>query len=156
MLPPKCWPQILFAFVVALLVGTLLGSIVQTQINLLELRNLGVNVDMTTRLATTAQDLLHFGPVYGAIFGASFAVSQALAVAVAKWAGQRWLIFLCFLGAACGLWAAMRSVDAFATHAHVHRRHQRRYGHVCDVCQCGCGRMDICKPAHAEGFHAST
>ncbi|GAA3965483.1 PQQ-dependent sugar dehydrogenase [Allohahella marinimesophila] len=114
MLPTNRSPGILYAFVAALILGTVLGSVVQTQINLLALRNLGVDIDASTRLATTVQDLVSFGPVYAAILGVSLAASQSLAVALAKWAGPRWLITLCVLGAAFGLWAAVRLVDALA------------------------------------------
>lgn len=108
------WPKVVFAYVVALLLGTILGSIIQTQLNLLSLSRLGADFDSTTRLVVTMQDLVHFGPIYGAILGVSLAISQAFAVALAKRAGRRWISLLCALGAGLGLWAAVRLVDALA------------------------------------------
>jgi glucose/arabinose dehydrogenase len=114
MLSRNRWLEVSLAYFAALFLGTVLGSFIQTQFNLLALRSLGVDIDLGTRLTTTVQDLVNFGPVYGAILGTSLLVSQALAVALAKWAAPRWLIPLCAFGAACGLWAAVRLVDALA------------------------------------------
>lgn len=108
------WPRIVIAYLAALIFGSVLGSVVQTLLNLMALCKLGVEIDLSTRAATVAQDLVHFGPVYAAIFGLSFAISQALAVLVSNRTGQSWLTTLCALGAACGLWAAVRLVDALA------------------------------------------
>ena len=42
----------------------ILGSIIQTQFNLLAIGQIGPAIDFATRLETTLYDLQHFGPVY--------------------------------------------------------------------------------------------
>ncbi len=49
-------------FVIALLAGVILGSVVQTQINLAALQALGVAIPFSVRASTTGQDLIHFAP----------------------------------------------------------------------------------------------
>ena len=74
------WSRWLLAFIAALLVGTLLGSLIQTQLNLLAIQSMGFPVPLDVRLVTSAQDLLFFGPVFAALFGGSFLVSQSVAL----------------------------------------------------------------------------
>jgi len=49
-------------FVIALLAGIILGSVVQTQINLAALQALGVAIPFSVRASTTGKDLIHFAP----------------------------------------------------------------------------------------------
>lgn len=80
-LPPKAR---IASFVVAVLVTTALGSILQTQINLAELQALGAPVPVDVRLRTTGQDLLGFTPAYAGLVTASFLVSLPAAAWVAR------------------------------------------------------------------------
>ena len=102
--------RVLFAVVI----GVVLGSVVQTQLNLSELQALGVAIPLGTRLSTTAQDLLHFAPVYSGLFLAGFLISQA----VAGWLTRRWpasLRCLAFaLAAVAGLWLTFLLTNMFA------------------------------------------
>ena len=70
------WGRVVLAFIVALIVGSVLGSLVQTQFNLQALEGLGVEVSMGARLETTVQDLLNVAPLYAILFGLSFLFSQ--------------------------------------------------------------------------------
>ena len=108
------WSRWLLAFIAALLVGTLLGSLVQTQFNLLAIQSMGFPVPLDVRLVTSAQDLLFFGPVFAALFGGSFLVSQPLALLINRWLSPLWHPLLCALGAALGLAVTLKLVDALA------------------------------------------
>ncbi|SFR75779.1 Glucose/arabinose dehydrogenase, beta-propeller fold [Marinobacter daqiaonensis] len=108
------WSRIVLAFVVALVVGAALGSLVQTQINLYALQELGVRIPAGVRLQTTLEDLFLFGPVYLLIFGCGFLVSQLVAMAGTRYVLQRWRVTVCAIAAAVGLWATFKLVDAVA------------------------------------------
>lgn len=53
------------SFLVALVVGVVLGTLVQTQLNLLALQALGVAVGIDARVSATLHDLAAFAPLYG-------------------------------------------------------------------------------------------
>ncbi|MDQ2075847.1 PQQ-dependent sugar dehydrogenase [Marinimicrobium sp. ABcell2] len=110
----KPWPKLLLCYVIVLFVGTLLGSLIQTQFNLAALQSLGVGISAEVRLRTSLQDLVNFGPTYALILGASFVVSLPAALFLGQWAGRFWRTPLCALAAAFGLWAAIRGLDAVA------------------------------------------
>ena len=97
------WRRVVLAFIVALIVGSVLGSLVQTQFNLQALEGLEVEISMGTRLETTVQDLLNFAPLYAILFGLSFLFSQIAASLVARLAGPSGRYWLCPLAAAVGL-----------------------------------------------------
>ncbi|GGY69877.1 PQQ-dependent sugar dehydrogenase [Marinobacter zhanjiangensis] len=108
------WSRVVLAFATALVIGAVLGSVVQTQINLLALRGLGVEIGAGAWLSTTLEDLLKFGPVYLVMFGCGFLVSQLVAMGVTRYLLQAWRQPVCSLAAAVGLWATFRLVDALA------------------------------------------
>lgn len=108
------WWNPVLAFVIALLVGALLGSLVQTQFNLQELEALGVEIGIGTRLETSMQDLVNFAPVYVILFGVGFLFSQVAASVVARVVGRSSRLWLCPLAAAAGLWVTLRVVDTLA------------------------------------------
>ncbi|MFC0338233.1 Glucose/arabinose dehydrogenase, beta-propeller fold [Kushneria avicenniae] len=109
------WPITATHFVAALLTGTLLGSIVQTQINLAALQQLGVDIPIMQRLTTTLGDLVTFSPVYFALFSVGFVISQIVALWISRryWNGRHRL-GLCTLSAMAALWATFHLVDHFA------------------------------------------
>lgn len=112
---PQCWPKVVPRFFVALLFGVILGSLIQTQLNLLALQALGLDIPLGVRLQTSLQDLLNFAPVYGIIFGASFVLSQAAALALGwRLEAKHWQPLLCALAAGLGLWLALSIVNALA------------------------------------------
>jgi len=74
------------AWLAAVLVATLLGTIVQTQFNLAALQALSVQVSAATRLQATAHDLVGFSPVYGALV----AIALLLALMISGLLARRW------------------------------------------------------------------
>lgn len=111
---PAGWGRVVLGFIIALVVGSVLGSLVQTQFNLQALEGLGVDISVETRLETTVQDLVNFAPLYAILFGLSFLLSQGAASLVARLAGNSGRSWLYPLAAAVGLWATLRIVDALA------------------------------------------
>jgi len=69
----------LMAFLLAVVVTAVLGSIIQSQFNLASITALGVSVPVSTRFEVILFDLLSFAPTYGII--AAFALLIALLVA---------------------------------------------------------------------------
>lgn len=106
--------RLLLAFVVALVVGGALGSIVQSQVNLLALHGLGADIGAGVWLLTTVKDLVRFGPVYLVLFGAGFLLSQIVALIVARrlLPSRRRLVHTA--AAAVGLWVTFTLVDSQA------------------------------------------
>jgi peptidoglycan/LPS O-acetylase OafA/YrhL len=74
------------AFVAAVLTTTVVGSVLQTQINLAAVQALGAQIGPSLRLRTTWDDLLGFAPAWAGIVAAGF----LLALPVAAWLGRRW------------------------------------------------------------------
>jgi len=108
------WWKVVLAFVAALVVGSVLGSLIQTQFNLQALEALGVEIGMGIRLETSVQDLVNFVPLYTVLFGVSFLFSQGVAALVVKRAGNVGRLWLCPLAAAVGLWVTLVIVNALA------------------------------------------
>lgn len=108
------WRTTLISFLIALLVGVLLGSIVQTQINLAALQSIGVDIPMMLRLETTFNDLITFAPIYAALFSVSFLLSQVAAVLISRWLGGRFQPLLSAGAAAVALLVTFKIVDSFA------------------------------------------
>ncbi|MEC7817021.1 MAG: PQQ-dependent sugar dehydrogenase, partial [Pseudomonadota bacterium] len=108
------WKRQLLAALIAILVGAVLGSLVQTQINLAALTGLGVTITPGQRLAALGHDLLSFAPIYGGLFAAIFLPALAITggvLRVLRWpCPGAWYA----LGAAVGLWAGLALVNAFA------------------------------------------
>ena len=96
--------------VVAALVCTVLGSIVQTQFNLAALQTLGVPMPLDVRLQATAADLLGFTPSFGPVVLLSFAMAFTVAarLSASRPAWRR----ICFLLAGSGaIFTAMISME---------------------------------------------
>ncbi|KQM78428.1 hypothetical protein [Xylophilus sp. Leaf220] len=107
------WRQRLLAFGAALLLATAWGTLVQTQINLTALTSLGVEVPLSVRARTSAQDLAGFGPVYAGIVLAAWLPAFGMAAWLARGNAARrgWLYPL---AAGVGLVVAIRVADAVA------------------------------------------
>ncbi|PAU75081.1 hypothetical protein [Halomonas salipaludis] len=107
------WRTRLKGFVLALLVTTLSGSLIQTQFNLAAIAALGAEISLTTRLTTSVHDLLGFAPLYAGLVAAVLAAALPLAALVRRWlALPAGLLYP--LAAALGLWLALLVVDALA------------------------------------------
>jgi len=73
------------AWLAAVIVTAAVGSIIQTQLNLARITELGQTVSLGTRLITTLADLAGFAPIWAII------VAAALVVAFPVAAGLSWL-----------------------------------------------------------------
>ena len=102
------------SFLVALVVGVVLGTLVQTQLNLLALQAMGVAVGIDARMSATLHDLAAFAPLYGMLFGVSFLLSQTIAAAVSRFVGPGLRVPLFALAGGIGLWVALLVANALA------------------------------------------
>lgn len=97
----------------AVLVATLLGSIVQTQFNLAALQQLGATIPGSVRVHATVHDLFSFSPTFAALVIAAFIVALPLAAWLSPALGAlRWLVFL--LAGALAVWLALSVANAVA------------------------------------------
>ena len=102
----------LAAFAIAFVAGVVLGTVVQTQFNLLALQQLGVEIGAGVRLSTTVDDLRQFGPFYAAVFGVSFMLSTLVTGLLLKVLGLGHRALFHAFGAAVALWVTFTLVDA--------------------------------------------
>lgn len=65
-------PRLLLAFLAAILLSAVLGSLVQTQVSLAALSGLGVDIGLAERLRASGADLLGFAPMYAAVVAVAF------------------------------------------------------------------------------------
>lgn len=114
MAAPVSWWKVTLAFVIALVVGSVLGSLVQTQFNLQALAALGVEISVGTRLEASGLDLVNFAPFYAILFGLSFLGSQGVAALVVRLSSSFSRLWLYPLAAAVGLWVTLKIVDMLA------------------------------------------
>ena len=71
-------------FLAALSLAVLWGSIAQTQFNLKALSDLGAEIGFATRLLTTWQDLLGFGPLFAVLVAATLLVALPVSGLLAR------------------------------------------------------------------------
>ncbi|KPP97586.1 PQQ-dependent sugar dehydrogenase [Marinobacter sp. HL-58] len=114
MAAPAPWWKVVLAFVVAVVVGSVLGSLAQTQFNLQALEGLGVDIGAATRLETTALDLINFAPLYAILFGTSLLCSLGVAGLVVRQTGNSGRYWLYPVAAAVGLWLTLIIVNTLA------------------------------------------
>lgn len=94
------------AWLAAVAVTATLGSVIQTQINISRLAELGAPVDFGERLATTFQDLVGFAPLWAIIVAAGLLVALPVAGALARrW--RRWPVFVHMLAGFAAPFAAL-------------------------------------------------
>lgn len=111
--PTPRWTRHLVPLLLAWLLATAWGSVVQTQWNLQALVDLGVAIPMVERARATSQDLIGFAPVYAGILAAGWLP----ALAAASWLARRWPTWrspLLACAAGAGMVAAVRAVDVAA------------------------------------------
>lgn len=101
-------------FLMALATGVVLGTVVQTQVNLWSLQAMGVGVGIEARVSATAHDLVYFAPLYLLLFGVSFLASQSAAAVVSRFVGRGLRVPLSALAGGVGLWVALMIVNALA------------------------------------------
>lgn len=74
----------LLAWLAAVIVTAVAGSIIQTQLNLARIVALGTPVGLDERVETTLQDLIGFAPVWGIIVAGGLLVALLVASALAR------------------------------------------------------------------------
>lgn len=102
--------RVLFFYLLAVVIATVLGTLVQTQFNLAALGLIGTDIPFTVRLTTSLADLRGFTP----IFGVMVAVTLLLALPVAAGLGRvfkPWRGVLFFLAGAVGIKVAFDIAD---------------------------------------------
>jgi hypothetical protein len=101
----------LLYFLLAVLLASALGSVLQTQFNLANLQALGAPISLSVRLHTTGLDLLGFSPTFAVLvlLGFVFALPSA-SLLTRSWPGGRWLLFA--LAGALAVLAAMALANA--------------------------------------------
>lgn len=99
-------------FLGAFLFTTLLGTVVQTQVNLAHITAIGPPVDLHSRFQATIHDLIYFSPAWAMIVFATFVVAFPVAHLLARlqW---RQLFGWCGVAGAIGLWLAFILLDQF-------------------------------------------
>ncbi|WP_027351766.1 PQQ-dependent sugar dehydrogenase [Halotalea alkalilenta] len=105
--------QRVIPFLVAVIATAAVASVVQTQINLAQLVELGAPVAVSLRALTTLEDLARFGPVMAAITAAALLPALLVGHQAARVASSAWRMVVFAVVAVGGLWLAfwlMRSV----------------------------------------------
>jgi hypothetical protein len=111
--PTPRWTRHLVPLLLAWLLATVWGSVVQTQWNLQALLDVGVAIPLTERARATWQDVIGFAPVYAGILAAGWLPALVVASLVARrW--PNWRSPLLAMAAGVGMVAAVRTVDAVA------------------------------------------
>jgi len=112
--PTTVWKRRLLAAGAAIATGAVLGSLVQTQINLAALVDLGVMVTPGQRMAALGHDLVYFAPVYAVLLAAILVPSFVITAGALGRLQWRWPTVWYALGAALGLWAGLALVNHLA------------------------------------------
>lgn len=108
----RIWGRVLAGFLAAILGTAILGSVVQAQFNLAAIAGLGAEIPPGLWAATTARDVLGFGPVMAAIAAGAFLPAFLAAGLVARrLPGGRAAVFA--LAGMAGLWAAFTLMGFF-------------------------------------------
>lgn len=101
----------LLYFLLAVLLASVLGTVLQTQFNLASLQALGAPMPLAVRLQTTGLDLLGFSPLFAVLVILGFAFALPAASLLARyWPALRWAIFA--LAGALAVLAAMALANA--------------------------------------------
>lgn len=74
----------LLAWLLAVMTTSVLGSVVQSQLNLARIVALGGPVTIDARLATTWHDLVHFAPTFAAIVALGFLIAFVVAALIVR------------------------------------------------------------------------
>ncbi len=86
--------NIVFGWCIAVVVAASLGSMIQTQFNLLALESLGTSISWGERLGATVHDLRSFSPTYALLTGLAFALAWPVAgLLCRRWPARRPMCF---------------------------------------------------------------
>lgn len=105
--------NILLVFVLAVVVATVLATLVQSQVNLHALRQIGVPISAGDRLEVSGKDLIGFTPLMALLVTVSFIFALPAAELVGR-VVARWRAAIYFLAGAVGIWVAFRVTDMIA------------------------------------------
>ncbi len=94
--------QRLFAWLVAVLVTAVLGSLIQTQLNLAALEQLGLPIEPAVRWQTSLDDLIGFAPTWAALVALAFLIAFPVAAGLMLWL-PRWRRALLVLAGAVAI-----------------------------------------------------
>ncbi|MGB4072532.1 hypothetical protein [Pseudomonas sp.] len=101
----------LLYFLLAVLLASVLGTVLQTQFNLANLQALGAPIPLAVRLQTTGLDLLGFSPLFAVLVILGFVFALPAASLLARhWPAARWALFA--LAGALAVLAAMALANA--------------------------------------------
>lgn len=94
------WWRRVSALLAGSLAAAVLGTLLQTQVNLHALARLGADIDWSVRGQASVHDLLGFGPTWWALLLAGFLIALPVAAWLSHRFGQRALCFA-LAGAVC-------------------------------------------------------
>lgn len=98
-------------FLSAVLLASVLGSVLQTQFNLANLQALGAPMPFAVRVHTTGLDLLGFSPTLAILVLLGFIFALPAASLLARhWPAGRWMLFA--LAGALAVWSALALANA--------------------------------------------
>lgn len=101
------------ALLAAVLATALLGSVVQTQFNLVALQSMGVALEPVHWIETTLSDLVGFTPIMAVLAGLTFIIAFPIGALInAYWIRSRILVFP--LAGGLGLLVALQLVNHLA------------------------------------------
>lgn len=102
--------RVLLFFIVSVLLATLLGTLMQSQLNLFELQQLGTPISFEQRLLTSLRDLAGFTPIFALMVAVSFIFALPVAAGLAR-IFKPWRGLLFSLAGGVGIWVAFRVAD---------------------------------------------
>lgn len=105
--------RVLVFFLLAVVVATVLGTLVQTQLNLAALQVIGVEISLTDRLTTSWRDLLGFTPVFVILVAAALFCALPVAALLGR-VFKPWRGVIFALAGAVGIKVAFDVVDYIA------------------------------------------
>lgn len=94
----------LIAFVIAVIAGAIVGSVIQTQFNLAALIELSVPVSMETRISTIIHDLFNFSPIFAVLLTLVLLIALPIAALCSRKLGgaeRWWFVSAGFFGLLC-------------------------------------------------------
>jgi len=102
-----------FAFLIAVLVGTILVSLANTHIDLQALASVGAEIEMGVRMDAMMRDLLGFGPTLLMVLALGFIIAFPIASWASKALGPNWRCIGFTLAGGLAVIAVMTGITAF-------------------------------------------
>ena len=102
----------IFALLVALVVSTLVGSVIQTQINLHAISEIGPVIELNQRINTTLHDLIFFAPLFAVVMAVTLIIAIPIAHFVSTFQKRQFTAW-CIVAGGVGLYVAFQLINAF-------------------------------------------